>query len=100
MTPKGVIYSYRLRGHPSDFSLEYPPATPQSHSSSTPDIPDVLPEVLLRLLLLEVSYKGDTFRGLLLQDSPLVATSCSMAVHHTHTLYTIDSLLLSSGWYN
>ena len=26
VTPKGVIYSYRLRGHPSDFSLEYPPS--------------------------------------------------------------------------
>ena len=62
--------------------------------SSTPDIPDTLPEELLRLLLLEVSYKRNTFRGLLLQASSLVAISCSIADHHTYTLYTIDSLLV------
>ena len=80
---------------PSDFSLEYSSGYTLSHTS---DIPNALPEVLLRLLLLEVSYKRNTFKGLLIKASSLVAISCSIADHHTYTLYTIDSLLLSSGW--
>ena len=80
---------------PQIFLWNIPPAMPWSHSSPTPDIPNALPEVLLRLLLLEVSYKRNTFKGLLLKASSLVAISCSIADHHTYTLYTIDSLLLS-----
>ena len=93
----GETHGYSLRTPPQIFLWNIPPATPWSHSSPTPDIPNALPEVLLRLLLLEVSYKRNTFRGLLLKASSLVAISCSIADHHTYTLYTIDSLLLSSG---
>ena len=52
---------------------------PESHSSPTPDIPDTLPEVLLRFSTLEVSYKRNTFKGLLITVSSLVAISCSIA---------------------
>ena len=93
----GETHGSSLRIPPQIFLWNIPPATPWSHSNLTPDIPNALPEVLLRLLLLEVSYKRDTFKGLLLTVSSLVAISCSIADHHTYTLYTIDSLLLSSG---
>ena len=90
----GEIHGYALRIPPQIFLWNIPPVTHRSHSSPTPDIPDTLPEVLLRLLLLVVSYKRNTFKGLLLNVSSLVAISCSIADHHTYTLYTIDSLLL------
>ena len=90
----GETHGYSLRIPPQIFLWNIPPATPWSHSSPTPDIPNALPEVLLRLLLLEVSYKRNTFKGLLLKASSLVAISCSIADHHTYTLYTIDSLLV------
>ena len=92
----GETHGYSLRIPPQIFLWNIPPATPWSHSSPTTDIPNALPEVLLRLLLLEVSYKRNTFKGLLIKASSLVAISCSIADHHTYTLYTIDSLLLSS----
>ena len=91
----GETHGYSLRIPPQIFLWNIHPATPRTHSSPTPDIPNALPEVLLMLLLLEVSYKRNTFKGLLLKASSLVAISCSIADHHTYTLYTIDSLLLS-----
>ena len=95
VTPMGGDPRLIFTDTPSDFSLEYSSGYALSHTS---DIPNALPEVLLRLLLLEISYKRNTFKGLLLKSSSLVAISCSIADHHTYTPYTIDSLLLSSGW--
>ena len=76
---RGETHGYSFRIPPQIFLWNIPPATPWSHSSPTPDIPDTLPEVLMRLLLLEVSYKRNTFKELLLKASSLVAISCSIA---------------------
>ena len=73
--PTVTLYGYPLRF----FSGIFLRLHPESHSSPTPDIPDTLPEVLLRFSALEVSYKRNTFKGLLLKASSLVAISCSIA---------------------
>ena len=74
--PTVTLYGYPLRF----FSGIFLRLHPESHSSPTPDIPDALPEVLLRFSTLEVSYKRNTFKGLLITVSSLVAISCSIAV--------------------
>ena len=55
----GRNHGYALRTPPQIFLWNIPPATPWSHSSPTPDIPNALPEVLLRLLLLEEIHLRD-----------------------------------------